>query len=190
MRRVGGDPQLSTMGFDDRPADRKSHAKTVGFGREEGVEDALRDGRVEPRAGILDRNLQTIRRGEGDGHGQLPPAVADRCHGLDAVHDQVQQHLLQLDPVAQHRLRAGGQIRVQHDAVPLQFAAGENQHLLNGVADVEAGQLQSGFLGQRPQTADHVARRGAVALDARERGCAHRRDRGDPGSTSARRSWH
>ena len=110
----------------------------------------------------------TVRLGEGDGDGQLPFAVRDRCHGLDAVHDQVQQHLLQLNLVAQHGLRAGGQIGVQHDAVLLQFAAGERQHFLDGVADVELGQLRPGFLGERPQAADHVAGTVSLPHDARD----------------------
>jgi hypothetical protein len=48
MRRAGGDPQVATMRFDDRSADRKPHAKGIGFVREEGLEDALREGRIEP----------------------------------------------------------------------------------------------------------------------------------------------
>jgi hypothetical protein len=42
-------------------------------------------------------------------------------------YNQVQQYLLPLEPVAQHQPIVGGQIRVQHDAVPVQFAAGEHQ---------------------------------------------------------------
>src|SRR5271156_1281213 len=66
VRCAGGCPQMSTMRFDDRPADRKSQAKPIGLGREEGVEDALRDGRVDPLAGVLDSNLHTVRFGAGD----------------------------------------------------------------------------------------------------------------------------
>src|ERR1700692_5109439 len=61
MRRAGRHPQLSVMCFDDRSADRKSHAEAVGFVRKEGVEDSLRDVRIEPRAGVLDRNPNTVR---------------------------------------------------------------------------------------------------------------------------------
>jgi hypothetical protein len=66
MRRAEGHPLLSTMRFNDRSADRKSDAKSIGLGREEGFEDALRDGRIEPRAGIVDRNLHPTRIGKGD----------------------------------------------------------------------------------------------------------------------------
>ena len=49
-------PQATAMPFDDRSADRKPHAETLGFCREERFEEALRDGRVESRARVFDRN--------------------------------------------------------------------------------------------------------------------------------------
>jgi hypothetical protein len=91
------------MRFDDRPRDRKFHAKTVGFGAEEGIEDALCDLRIEARAGVFDRDLGIVRRSAGNGDAQLPPAVGECGHGLNAVHGKVQQHLLQLDLVAQQK---------------------------------------------------------------------------------------
>jgi len=33
----------------------------------------------------------------------LSGPVPDRLHGLDAVHDEIQENLLELDPVAEHR---------------------------------------------------------------------------------------
>jgi len=51
--------------------------------------------------------------------------ICNSDHGFDAIHDQVQQHLLQLNPVAQDRLIAGGQVGVKHDFVTPQLAAGD-----------------------------------------------------------------
>ena len=61
-----------------------------------------------------------------------------------------------------------------------QFAAGDRQHLPDDVVDVELGHLRPGFLGERPQTADHVRRAHAVLRDARKANPALRQDRVRP----------
>ncbi len=40
------------------------------------------------------------------------------CPGFDAVHDQVQKHLLQLNAITRDRPVVHGQIGTQHDVVP------------------------------------------------------------------------
>ena len=72
------------MRFDDRSADRKSHAKSVGLGREERFKDALRCGRIKPRAGVLDRNLDTVRFGQGLQSDFGAPRVRPGLTGTDA----------------------------------------------------------------------------------------------------------
>src|SRR5271168_2750799 len=68
-------PQSAVMAFDDRSADRKSHAEALGFCCEEGFEDALRHGRVQSRTGVLDRNQHDAQVGETRGHDQLPRSL-------------------------------------------------------------------------------------------------------------------
>ena len=92
-----------------------------------------------------------------------------RTHGFNAVYDQVQQHLLQLNPVTEDRPFADGEVSVQHDALPLQLGADERQHFPDGVVDVEPRQFRPGFPGERSQAADDVARLVAAPQDARDR---------------------
>ena len=102
-RRARRRPEAPAMGFDNRPADREPHSKAVGFRREEGFEHMLRDRRVQPRAGVLDRDEHAARLGEHRGYRQFPGAVRYPSHRFDAVHNEVQQHLLQLNAIADDR---------------------------------------------------------------------------------------
>ena len=157
------------MVFDDRSADRKSHAEAFGFCREERFEDALSDGRIKSRAGVFDRNQHAARLGETRGYDKLPRPFRNPFHRVDAIHHQVQQHLLQLNSVAQDRAAARGQVGFKNDAIAPQFAADERQRFSYDFVDVEIGQSRSGLLGERPQTSDHVVRAGAVPRYGRER---------------------
>ena len=106
--------------------------------------------------------------GESRGHHQLPLASRNPSHRFDAIHDQVQQNLLQLNSVAQHRSISSGQVGLERDAVAPQLDSGERQHFSYDVVDIEPGQLRTGLLDERPQTANHVACARAVSHDARE----------------------
>ena len=128
MRRARRHPQAPAVGFDDRSADGESHAKAVRFRREEGLEHAFRDCRIQPRAGVLYRDEHAAWLGERRGYRQLPRAFRYPAHRFNAVHDQVQKHLLQLNAIAHDRPVVRSQFGVQHDIVPQQFAAGERQH--------------------------------------------------------------
>ena len=95
------------MSLDDRAADRQSHAHSFRFGSEEGVEDAVHVRWIESRTDIHDRDQHIARLLELRTNSQYPRPVHDRAHCLDAIHDQVKDDLLQLDPVARHGLDTG-----------------------------------------------------------------------------------
>src|SRR5690349_12655062 len=99
-------------------------------------------------------------------YGDYSRAIQDRAHGLDAVHDQVQQHLLQLNPVAEDLRLGAGQVGVKRDAVAMQLAANECKHLPDSVVDVDSCEWRSGFPGERAETADHVRRTCYIVRDA------------------------
>src|SRR6202007_2208465 len=53
----------------------------------------------------------------------------DTVHRLDRVDDQVEDHLLQLDPIAVDERQALGEVHLHRGAGPYRFAAGELNHL-------------------------------------------------------------
>ena len=54
---------------------------------------------------------------------ELAVAIADRAHGVDRVEDEVEEHLLELHPVALHSRQSLGELGPQHDAVAPDFSS-------------------------------------------------------------------
>ena len=126
------------MRLDDRSADGEPHAHAVGFRREEGLEDAISGRRIHSRTRILDRNKHAARFGTFRRYRQYLRAIHDRAHGFNAVHDQIEHNLLQLNPIPEDHTFASGQIGVKRNMVLSQLAAGERQNFLDGAVDIEA----------------------------------------------------
>ena len=74
------------------------------LGRAERVEDAPGQCRIDTAAGVNDADRQLGRRGLCGPHRHAPLAAVGRRECLDRVVDQVEQDLLDLDAVDQHRL--------------------------------------------------------------------------------------
>ena len=81
------------MGLDDGAADGESHAGALGLGREERLENLVRV-RREPDAAVGDQNQQVLVLIAARGHHDSA-RVIHVLHRLDAVHYQVEEHLLQ-----------------------------------------------------------------------------------------------
>jgi hypothetical protein len=91
-----------------------------------------------------------------------------RCHGFDAIGDEVRDHLLELDPVARHARQPRSQLGSDRDIVILQRAAHQRQGFADGVVEVDLDVLRLVLGEKRTDPLDHVP--GAVGLpdDARE----------------------
>src|ERR1700729_858129 len=107
------------MSFNDRVTDRQSHSHALGLRGEEAFEDAVPACRVKTNTGIrhVDDDVALIVELRTDG--QDTGAVSDRTHRLDAVHDQVENDLLQLDPVSHDGRKLGSQVGLDGDAMSL-----------------------------------------------------------------------
>jgi hypothetical protein len=88
------------VGFDDRAADRKANAHAVWLCGVEGFEQTPQIFRAQPRAGVAHPNAHALRLYAVSADVQLANAVAKVAHRLNCVDDQIQHHLLQLDPVS------------------------------------------------------------------------------------------
>ena len=89
----------------------------------------------------------------------------DGVHGFQSVQEQVEHHLLQLHPVAEHAREIPGELGPQSRACPPRFGLGQGDHLANDVIDVQRLLLgrRSAREGSNPR--DHVAGPPAVAGD-------------------------
>src|SRR5262249_39027988 len=96
MGRCGRCRQGAAVGFDDRAADRQSHAHAVGFGGEECVEDAVDILRADPCPRVFDRYGDTIRLVDFRLQPQHPGTIHHRAHRINGIADKIQNDLLQL----------------------------------------------------------------------------------------------
>ena len=94
---VAGSRKSSPVRFDDRTADRESHAHAAGLGSEEGVEQLVGVLGGDPDTAVRHRYQHLICFVLSD-H-QLARPICDRFHRFYAVDHQVDEHLLQLDPI-------------------------------------------------------------------------------------------
>src|SRR6266478_532933 len=105
-RLAPGRPQPPTVGFDNRAADREAHAHAVGLRRVEGVENVLESLRRQSRTRISHPYEHAARVSLPAADEQLSRPVAGAAHCLDGIHDQIEDHLLQLYPVALNERQA------------------------------------------------------------------------------------
>src|SRR4030095_14564484 len=92
----------AAMRLDDRLADRQADAEPRRLGAVEGPEHGVDGLRFEARSGILDRNLDGLRRDRDGRNGD--PTFSGTGHRLDRVPDEVDQYLLDLDRIDLHPL--------------------------------------------------------------------------------------
>jgi len=157
--------------FDDRSADRQSHAHAAGFGGEKGVEQFVLVLGGEPDAAVLYRDQHLMGFVAARLDHQLAPPILDRLHRLNAVNHQVDEHLLQLDPVGLDHGQAGREFRPQRHPMSEHLMLHQDDGLLNDVVDVERRLHRIGLFRQRAQALDHLARPFAIFDDA-SRGAA------------------
>jgi RNA polymerase sigma factor (sigma-70 family) len=105
VRRLAA--ELAAMRLDDGAADGQSHAHAAGLGGEESVEHVVQVIRGHADDGVLHGDRDVIAVGLPRSDHQLPRPVDDRGHGLDGVHHEVENHLLQQGPVTEHRRQGG-----------------------------------------------------------------------------------
>jgi hypothetical protein len=86
--------------FDDRTADRESHAHAAGFGGEKGVEQLVRVFGGDPDTTVLHsyQYLTCFMLVRSDHQLALP--IRDRLHRFNAIDHQIDEHLLELGPLA------------------------------------------------------------------------------------------
>src|SRR3954471_6372887 len=160
---VGRCPYPSAVRLDDGTGDRQSHAHPVGLGGEEGIEQLMHILGIDanPIVPHLYPHLAVFVLARPDQ--QFTAAVGNGCHGLDAVDRQIHDHLLQLDPVAEHHRQRGRELKPQAHPIVEQFSLNQQDQLLDDVVEVEQGPLWSTLLQQPSQTPNDLARPHPIA---------------------------
>ena len=97
------------MRLDDRAADRQSHAHTVRLGGEEGVEQTIQVLGIDADAEVLHRHEHLVSGMLMRADQELARPICLR-HGLNTVHHEIDDDLLQLHPVPEYWGQRPGQV--------------------------------------------------------------------------------
>ena len=130
-------PQPAVMSIDDGAADVQAYTHSVAFGGVEGVKQLVHALGLEPAAGISDGHAHAITGLPGALDEQVPRPVVHVGHRVDGVTKQVENDLLQLDPVAGNGRKISGEFRLQRDAVALELAQRQRDDLSRRVVQIE-----------------------------------------------------
>src|SRR5205823_8225063 len=167
----------SAMGFEYRSADGEPHAHAVRLRRVEWAEQPGQILRVYSCARILYGHEHLIGPALLRTDQQYAVAAGDRRHGLHAIHQEIDDHLLQLDSIAVHQGQSRGKLEPHRHSVTVRFRTHERDCLLEDVADIELGHFRIVRLGVPPNAAEDVACPPAVTdhcIDGRSYFSAHR----------------
>src|ERR1044071_8709195 len=106
------------MLLDDRLADRQPHSHAVGLGRYERLEQTVSNLGVETWSGILEQQEYVAGLIETRFNVQCFGPMIGTGHGLDRVHDHIEDDLLQLNGIRHHpRAWSVHQFGFERDAV-------------------------------------------------------------------------
>src|ERR1700674_285654 len=164
-RRVVGSPQAATMRFNDRAADPKSHTGAVNLRGKECIKYLVRLLRRQSHAGIADRDHKLLVRGSlrRDGERTRPLHLP---HRVDAVDDEVHQHLLQLHAISHNLGNVRGQVRPDKYRVSRCLVAHQDDHLSDHFIYIHQLPLRSTLLEKQPDPVDNFRRPGCVFHDS------------------------
>src|SRR6185295_11585513 len=124
------------MPLNNPTADGQSQAHALALRSEKGVEQPRLLVGVKPDTGVLDRYEYLVSVITPASDPQLSWPLRDRIHGFDAVSDQVQKHLLQLNRIPQHRRESGREFRAQGHSMCEQFVLHQRERLPDDLLEV------------------------------------------------------
>src|SRR3954469_4403110 len=109
------------MGLDDRAADREAHAHSVGFSREQRVENPIEVLRADSCPAIRNRYHDAVAfvwlRFDAE-----HPWIFLGGHRVNGIGDQVDEHLLQLTSISSHVRQVRSYLGLDQYSVLLQIA--------------------------------------------------------------------
>ena len=158
------------MRSDDGGGDGQAQAQAVGLGGEEGLEEPRELGGGDTGTGVGDRHFDGPGIRLSGTHDQASPLGRHFGHGVHAVEDEVEQHLLQMHAVAAHREQHVRDFDAQPHLAARRIRLHQDQDLVDQLRDVELDVFQAPPLEQAPHVIDDLARAVVVPADVGEDG--------------------
>ena len=149
-------PDLAAVSADDRPADGQAEAEALRLRRDERLEDRGEPVAGDAAAAVRDRDPNPPVAIPLRPHEQPALGGRHRRHRVAAVHQEVEDHLLELDAVAAYGREIGRELRAHGHAVVREVASHDLQDLPHQLGDVEGIAMHLDVLQHEPQTLDHL----------------------------------
>src|SRR3984957_845388 len=123
--RIGAGPKTAAMRLDDPAADGQPHARSIRFGGEKRIENALKAsfGKANPAIAHGDKEVTILRPRRGNVEFATP-----LLHGLDAIEHEIHQNLLQLHPVRARCRKRRVELTAEGNAMAMRRFAQQNEH--------------------------------------------------------------
>ena len=125
------------MSFDDGATDGESDTHPVTFCCVEGVKQLVHDLRVDPDAGIAYHYADTIAPLSLGSDQQLPWPVVNAHHRVGSIAQQVQDDLLELDPIANDSRQVLSKLRLKNDAISLKITRRQRDDFARRLVQVQ-----------------------------------------------------
>ena len=163
-------PEFSLVCLDDALRHGQAHSHAGGLGGEERLEQASEGFGGDPRTVVANPDFDGVRIRLVCGH---PDVGTPRMHCIQRVHgidEQVEQNLLEVDPVAtdhgQARRDGGDQLHMTGGRIGVD----QRQDRGDDVREIDRLQFESPFLEQGSKPVDHLARPLVIAQDVADNG--------------------
>src|ERR1700734_143457 len=127
-------PQAAPVCFNNRAADPQyhAHARTMSLGGKECIKDLVRLLRWKPNASIADRDQHLTILAVLRLDGELSPPI-HFLHGINAIHHEVHQNLLQLHAISHDLRKARSEFRPNEYCELSCLAVQHEPHLSNNL---------------------------------------------------------
>jgi hypothetical protein len=146
--------------LNDGRADRQAEAESVVLGGIKRFEQSA--SLFDARPAVFHDNLDGAGRRRARGDRDLPLWDRRRSHRIHRVHDQVKQHLLQLDGIPGHRGQVVRQIGIDHDPAANHLAAKQGSRRIDQFVDIERFGFSLALLEQVAEPVNDLA--GAIVF--------------------------
>jgi len=152
--------------------DRQTHAEPARLRGVERVEQAIGLEPAEADAAVLhrdDRARPIADRLAGRPDDEPALLGRDLSHGLRRIDEEVDEHLLELDPISQHRRQVRCDRHLERDPLAVELRADEREHVADDPGEIAglAGHDRAREQGADPD--EHVGGPGPVRDDGAER---------------------
>jgi hypothetical protein len=156
------------VGVDDGPADRQPHPNSAGLRGVESLENALDMFQINPRPRIAHRDEDAVCPALLGADQQLTRPPVDRAHCFGRVQDQVQDDLLQLNPISLNGRQPLAQAGLNGNSILGDCASRQHNHLIDRFIEIKTMLSRRRFLDLVTDPVDYVSRSIGIAHDAVE----------------------